>query len=517
MATTPNLVVAGDPSVAGKLRETGRFPAVFDVASAAELRTLSRSGRVGRPAAFMFAPGFIEDLPGAGVSVLANGLAGNGFTVLVHDHFKKRGDEFGSGVCVTGGRVRLSELLTMLGATRKPDGMTAAEPHAVHTAATPRGAGAAAAKPSMPDLRVAGAAAAKPSMPDLRVAGAAAAKPSMPDLRVAGAAAAKPSMPDLRVAGAATAEPSRPAASLAWPARRPVAAETPESAGRRGKVIAVTAAKGGVGKTSMAVNLAVYAARLLQAVDRAGTVALVDTNFQQADVGRYLSLDSPTILDVFQHPGALNPQALRGHMARIAEIDLYALLGPPDIVAADPAVINAKLYQRIIAALRDAFDFVFVDTPVAELYHTTFTELVLPEADAILVPVEPNRVTLEAAQAWLRAITLPQHSRDGRVDPRKLSLVLNRARGDVDCGPEDVMDLLSGWRLVGVIPDDEEWMQAVNEHRLVGMHVGSGLDETFREILQAVTGETAFGTATLDPPGNGRAHRWKKVLGLNRV
>jgi len=472
MATTPNLVVAGDPSVAGKLRETGRFPAVFDVASAAELRTLSRSGRVGRPAAFMFAPGFIEDLPGAGVSVLANGLAGNGFTVLVHDHFKKRGDEFGSGVCVTGGRVRLSELLTMLGATRKPDGMTAAEPHAVHTAATPRGAGAAAAKPSMPDLRV---------------------------------------------AGAATAEPSRPAASLAWPARRPVAAETPESAGRRGKVIAVTAAKGGVGKTSMAVNLAVYAARLLQAVDRAGTVALVDTNFQQADVGRYLSLDSPTILDVFQHPGALNPQALRGHMARIAEIDLYALLGPPDIVAADPAVINAKLYQRIIAALRDAFDFVFVDTPVAELYHTTFTELVLPEADAILVPVEPNRVTLEAAQAWLRAITLPQHSRDGRVDPRKLSLVLNRARGDVDCGPEDVMDLLSGWRLVGVIPDDEEWMQAVNEHRLVGMHVGSGLDETFREILQAVTGETAFGTATLDPPGNGRAHRWKKVLGLNRV
>ncbi|GAA1785675.1 hypothetical protein GCM10009735_16070 [Actinomadura chokoriensis] len=447
--------MAGAPSVAEKLRETGKFTAVFDAASAAELRTLSRSGRVGQPAAFMFAPGFKEDLPGADVSVLANGLAGNGFTVLVHDHFKQRGEVFDSGVCITGSRVRLSELLTMLGVAREPDGTTAAEPPAVHPAATPH------------------------------------------------------------VASAAT--PSRPALSLAGPARRPMEAETPESAGHRGQVIAVTAAKGGVGKTSMTVNLAVYAARLLQAVGRAGTVALVDTNFQQADVGRYLSLDSPTILDVFQNPGALHPQALRGHMARIAEIDLYALLGPPDIVTADPAVINATLYQRIIAALRNAFDFVFVDTPVAELYHTTFTELVLPQADAILVPVEPNRVTLEAAQAWLRAITLPQHTRDGGVDPRRLSLVLNRARGDVDCGPEDVMDLLPGWRFVGVVPDDEEWMQAVNNHQLVGMQVGPGLAETFREILQAVTGETAFGTATLTPPGNGRANLWKKVLGLSRV
>src|SRR5207253_8107601 len=56
--TAPNLVVAGDTGVARKLRETGRFPVVFDVASARELRALSRSGQVAAPAAFMFAPGF---------------------------------------------------------------------------------------------------------------------------------------------------------------------------------------------------------------------------------------------------------------------------------------------------------------------------------------------------------------------------------------------------------------------------------------------------------------------------
>ncbi|MFD0853774.1 hypothetical protein ACFQ07_16165, partial [Actinomadura adrarensis] len=111
MATVPTLVVAGQSGIARKLRETGRFPAVFDVAGAVELRDLSRSGRVAPPAAFMFAPGFAEDLPGLGVTVLANGLASSGHTVLVHDHFARRGDGFDPRVQITASRLRLADLL----------------------------------------------------------------------------------------------------------------------------------------------------------------------------------------------------------------------------------------------------------------------------------------------------------------------------------------------------------------------------------------------------------------------
>src|SRR4051812_41155648 len=120
MATAPNLVVAGDPGVARSLRATGRVSSVFDAASAAELRDLSRRGRVGSPAAFMFAPGFVEDLPGAGVAVLANGLAGNGFTVLVHGYFAERGDVFDPGVKVTGRQLKMSDLLATFGIADPP-------------------------------------------------------------------------------------------------------------------------------------------------------------------------------------------------------------------------------------------------------------------------------------------------------------------------------------------------------------------------------------------------------------
>ncbi|MBC6458078.1 CpaE family protein [Actinomadura sp. HBU206391] len=450
MATAPNLVVAGEPGVARRLRKTGRFPAVFDAASAAELRALSKSGQVGSPAAFMFAPGFVEDVPGAGVAVLANGLAGSGFTVLVHGFFTERGDVFDPKVRVTGRQLRLSELLATFGIPES------APPPAPQATPEPR----------------------------------------------------HPTPPRPETVPTSNAWPSRPTT----PADRRTAAGTTAPVARRGRVVAVASAKGGVGKTSTTVSLSVHAAKHLRTVGRAGTVALVDTNFQQADVARYLNLESPTILDVLQESGALSAQSVRNHLAHLPEIGLYALLGPPDPINADPALINSALYRRILAVLRAAFDLVFIDTPVAELYHTTFTDLILPEADAILVPVEPNRVTLEAARSWLRAITLPQHSRGGGIDPEKLSLILNRARADVDCGPEDVMDLLPGWRFVGVIPDDREWMQAVNNRRLGDLRSSPDLEATLYDILRVVTADPVFETAT--PSMNGRHTRWRQLLGL---
>ncbi|QKG22920.1 hypothetical protein [Actinomadura verrucosospora] len=114
MVTAPNVIVAGHAALARKLRATGRFPAVFDVHSATALRELSQSGKVGSPATFMFGPDFAEDLPDAGVPVLANGLAASGFTVLVHSVFSERGDVFDPRVIADMGPLTMGELLALL-------------------------------------------------------------------------------------------------------------------------------------------------------------------------------------------------------------------------------------------------------------------------------------------------------------------------------------------------------------------------------------------------------------------
>ncbi|MEV0660466.1 protein kinase [Actinomadura luteofluorescens] len=127
MVTTPNVIVAGHPDLARRLRGTGRFPAVFDAASASGLRDLSKSGEVRAPAAFLFAPDFDEDLPGAGVPFLADRLAASGHTVVVHGFFTERGDVFAPEVIATAKPLTLKELLELLGAARPESPPASAE------------------------------------------------------------------------------------------------------------------------------------------------------------------------------------------------------------------------------------------------------------------------------------------------------------------------------------------------------------------------------------------------------
>ncbi|MEO3826354.1 AAA family ATPase [Actinomadura sp. B10D3] len=595
MATAPNLVVAGHPGVARKLRETGRFPAVFDVSSASELRDLSKSGRVAPPAAFMFAPGFVEDLPEAGVTVLANGLTAAGYTVLVHEFFVQRGTEFAPKVQVTARELRLTDLLAMLGmagseqqqAPQEPEtrigdqpssqpqsdwdqwswgqwsgGQQRQRPEAQQPQAPPpqQAPRAPARQRSQPQAQGQPHPRAPAQQPPAqqpqsqrtpqpqppRIPQSQPQKHSQqppaqgqphphphphPQSRPQPQASSGSDLAPPPPPGAGPPQAPAPApAPNGWNGgsngsngvhgagysngRMPASGAppaAPPAPARRGQVITVASAKGGVGKTSMSVQLALFASRLLRGAGREGSAVVVDANFQQADVARYLNLRSPTVLDLLQQPAGLSAATVRSQLASVPEAGLYALLGPPDAASADPALINSALYHRILAVLRQAFDYVFIDTPVAELYHMTFADLILPETDVILVPVEANRVTLEAVGSWLRAITMPRHTWGGGVAPEKLSLILNRARADVECTPEDVMDLMPGWRFVGMIPEDKEWMQAVNRQQLVSMNIGPDLEETFRSILHTVTGDQVFAAGAAPPA---EPSRWKRLLSL---
>lgn len=265
------------------------------------------------------------------------------------------------------------------------------------------------------------------------------------------------------------------------------AAVSPGGVDRRGMVIPVCVAKGGAGKSTLTLNTAVFLALKLRELGR--TVCVVDANFQQADIGNLIHTYSPTIVDLARRPADLNPDSIRRHMVHVDALQTSFLLGPALTEEANPQWITPELYRSAVDALRHLYDYVFIDTPVAEFHHDLFSDFVLPSADFVIVPVTPDYRAIANTDRWLRSITQPVHAGGLGINPSILGIVLNMATDDVGCDEDQVRVELSSWNYLGAIPESREWKRAANEDDIIATRNVPDVNEALARILYMVTGE----------------------------
>jgi pilus assembly protein CpaE len=186
----------------------------------------------------------------------------------------------------------------------------------------------------------------------------------------------------------------------------------------RPRVIAVTGATGGVGRTSLAVGLA---ARL--AGNPGQSVALADLNLPHGGVATRLNLiPARTLQDAVADWERLDATMLKALMTRHAS-GVHVLATPPGLTDAlalrddgDRDRLNAAL-QRTLLLLRAAFHTVVVDTG-KDL--TPVDALALRSADAILLVVRP---TVDGLRQSVRLLELLAQI-PGLVD--RVQVVLNQ-------------------------------------------------------------------------------------------
>lgn len=255
-------------------------------------------------------------------------------------------------------------------------------------------------------------------------------------------------------------------------------------------MITVTAPKGGTGKSSLTLNLAAYLGLRLRAEHK--TVCVLDTNFQQADTGKYLNVYSPNITNIVKDPSALSADRIGEFLVHRQDLNISALLGPALPGDANPVYINARLYGAVLEVLRELYDYILIDTPVAEKYHSIFQEFALPKADFVLVPVAPNIPTLMNADLWLREITGPKHAGGLAIEAERIGILLNRYEEGIECSEEEVIKELASWRYIGNIPETKEWKACNNRNELVATRNFSELNEAFARALYVATGEQAL-------------------------
>jgi Flp pilus assembly CpaE family ATPase len=189
-----------------------------------------------------------------------------------------------------------------------------------------------------------------------------------------------------------------------------------------GRIVTVFAAKGGCGKTTLSINLAVALAR--------GTgqrVCVVDLDLAFGDVAVSVQLDpARTIVDAVPMAGHLDTTGAASLLTRYRP-GLEMLLAP--VTPGDAEKVPPALVGELLAVLRGMFDYVVVDTPAQ------FSEHVLTAMDAsahlvlLATPDVPAVKNLRVALDMMDLLSYPREIR---------SVVLNRSDSKVGLSLEDV-------------------------------------------------------------------------------
>lgn len=132
---------------------------------------------------------------------------------------------------------------------------------------------------------------------------------------------------------------------------------------RRGTVISVTSPKGGVGKTTVATNLAIGLAQA-----STNSTVIVDLDVQFGDVASALNLSPEYTL-----PEAIQPAVRRDSMVlktflTLHSTGLYAICGSPNPETADS--VTPEAVDELLHTLAQEFRWVVVDTAPGMTAHT---------------------------------------------------------------------------------------------------------------------------------------------------
>ena len=280
-----------------------------------------------------------------------------------------------------------------------------------------------------------------------------------------------------------------------------------------GKVISVTVAKGGAGKSTLTTNLGVFAAIQLRKAGK--RVVVVDANWQQSDVSNIISMFSPNIRDIADNPQDITKERIEQYLVDAPGAGpCRFLLGPSTVNEASPTYITPRLFSNVTRVLRGLFDYIIVDTPVSEYHHSLFTNFVLKESDFILSPINPDNSTVVNAHKWLEEVCLSPLMGGAGYDPDRVGYVVNRASDEVGYSTDQIRaDMGPKFRFLGQIDNDPRWQRAANAGELMVLSNDPNINLNFAAVLYNVTGEEVF-REIVERAEAAAASRKKKRRGL---
>ncbi|MBI3538293.1 MAG: response regulator [Chloroflexi bacterium] len=183
----------------------------------------------------------------------------------------------------------------------------------------------------------------------------------------------------------------------------------------RGRIISIFGAKGGVGKTTIAVNLAIALKRKTNK-----RIVLIDADLSFGDIGVQLNLPIVrSVLDLANRAEDIDADLLEQVLVQHSS-GIRVLLSPYNRERGE--LVTADHIRKILDVLSEQYDFVLVDN------HSTYEErtlLALEHADVTLVVVTPEIGPLMNTSYFMEI------AEKLGLDLNKVQVLLNRSNSNV--------------------------------------------------------------------------------------
>lgn len=178
---------------------------------------------------------------------------------------------------------------------------------------------------------------------------------------------------------------------------------------RSPQVVTVFGAKGGAGKTTMAVNIAAGIAN-----ETKRRVALMDLNLQFGDVASYMNIQPRrTIAEFVQERNQWDSQLLNSYL--IPHNSGVKVLAAP-LRPEDADLVTPEQIEKIITILRESFDYVIIDSPP---YISDTLLTALDTSNQIILVMSMDLPAVKNVKLSLNLLDTLHHS-------GKTKLVINR-------------------------------------------------------------------------------------------